>query len=258
MRFPQGSRNVLVALTAVIVCFATPSLALAGGFGDAYHSDFNAILKANVDSGRVNYPGIAADPRFAAYVDALANADIPESTPFEQRLAFWVNAYNALAIQGILDGGSPSSLLGRLSYFKRDKYQVAGRTITLFDLEHDVIIPLGDNRIHFAIVCASASCPVLLDEAYLPSQIDTQLDEQARLFINDGSKNAYDLERGRARISKIFDWFKKDFAAESGSVQRYIAPYVSDPEIAAALAENRFRVKHQKYDWSLNGVQPET
>lgn len=223
---------------------------------EAFHAPFDAVLSANVSKGHVDYAGIDADSRFHDYVAALAEVSVPESLPLDQRLAFWINAYNALAIQGILQGRSPSTFFGRASYFKRDEYRVAGRSITLYDLEHDVIIPLEDNRIHFAIVCASQSCPPLRSEAYVAEELDAQLDEQARLFVEDESKNAYDLDGGKASISKIFDWFEDDFVAEAGSVQRYIARFVSDDALRDALNAERLEVRHMKYDWSLNGSPP--
>lgn len=253
--YGNGSATLL-AVSMLALGASTGAAAGEAALDDGFHRDFDAVLTEHVDAGQVDYPGIAADRRFHDYVAALEEASVPESAPLEQRLAFWVNAYNALAIEGILAGGSPSSLFGRLSYFKRDEYRVAGRTITLYDLERDVIIPLGDNRIHFAIVCASASCPPLRAEAYVPSRIDAQLQEQSEIFVNDDSKNAFDLQRGRARVSKIFDWFEDDFVAESGSVQRYLARFVRDPDVRDALTNDRLRVRHKKYDWSLNGTPP--
>ena len=184
-RARRFTRFVLVAIG--IQLFAAAG-ALAQDLNDAFHDEFDAVLRAHVSDGRVDYPAIARDARFGSYLERLAAIEVAPDLPLNERLAFWVNAYNALAIKGILDGGSPSSLLGRLSYFKRDQYRVGGREITLYDLERDVIIPLGDNRIHFAIVCASASCPPLLAEAYVPSKVDEQLEQQTVAFVNDPQK----------------------------------------------------------------------
>ena len=253
----KPSRNIGSALLAsLIMLFSAAQVSAEDTLDDAFHAPFDAVLRANVVDGHVNYSGVAADTRFHAYVAALADVEVPENLPLPSKLAFWINAYNALAIQGIIEGRSPSKLFGRLSYFKRDEYSVAGRSITLYDLEHKVIIPLGDNRIHFAIVCASLSCPPLRSEAFVSDSLDAQLDEQARLFIGDESKNSFDLGRNRANLSKIFDWFEDDFVAEAGSVQRYIAEYVDDAQVRDALAAERLRVKHKKYDWSLNGTPP--
>ena len=232
------------------------AIAADAALGDEFHREFDAVLKAHVIDGQVNYAGIATDDRFPAYLEALAEARVASSVPTNQQLAFWINAYNALAIQGILNGHSPSSLLGRLKYFKRDKYNVGDMTITLYDLERNVIIPLGDNRIHFAIVCASASCPPLRSEAYVPSRIGAQLAEQTDIFINDTSKNRFDLDTGKARLSKIFDWFGDDFAAEAGSVQRYVARHIRNTAAQSAFSSEQLKVRYLKYDWRLNGSPP--
>ena len=223
--------------------------------GHAQHAEFSAILAANVENGYVDYPGIAADPRFMVYVEALA-APLPADTPRNEQLAFYINAYNALAIKGILDGQSPSSLLGRYKYFKGTEYDIGGQQMNLYDLEREVIIPYGEPRIHFAIVCASASCPPLRAEAYTANRLEAQLEDQARVFLGDTSKNYFEPDRRTARLSKIFDWFPEDFAGHSGSVQEYVAQYVSDPDIAAALRARDYKIKYLKYDWRLNGIAP--
>lgn len=90
----------------------------------------------------------------------------PTFNSHSEALVYWINAYNTLAIKGILDGRSPRTLLGKYSYFKKAKYRVGGKRINLYDLERKVIIPMGEPRIHFAINCASQSCPKLLSRAY--------------------------------------------------------------------------------------------
>lgn len=242
----------------------TPSLVLAltvvatQGFSQdqtAFHAPFDAVLKSAVEDGVVNYDVIAGDSRFADYVRSL-EAPIPDGLNRAERLTYWINAYNALSIQGILNGHSPKSLLGRWKFFKRIEYSVGGRDIDLFDLERKVIIPIGEPRIHFAIVCASFSCPPLRAEAFDADRLDMQLDEQARTFLNDDEKNRYDVERGVAHISKIFDWYEDEFVAAAGSVQEYISGYVTDSPAQAALKNKQFKTKIQKYDWSLNGIPP--
>ena len=220
------------------------------------HQPFDEVLNANVADGKVNYPGIAADTRFTDYLNRLQPA--PEDLSMrEAQLAYWINAYNALAIKGILDGKSPSTFFGRYGYFKATTYNVGGKEINLYDLERDVLIPIGEPRIHFAIVCASASCPKLLSEAYTADKLEQQLDRNTRAFINDASLNRFDRDKKIAYLSKIFDWFEEDFEKHSGSVQRYVARYVDDPELAKALESDSYKINYLKYDWSLNGVAPQ-
>lgn len=217
------------------------------------HARLDALLRANVKDGVVNYPGFRNNAAFKDYVAALANPITFDSKAAE--LAYYINAYNALAIQGILDGLSPSTLLGRARYFKFKEWALNGRSITLFDLEHKVIRPLGEPRIHFAIVCASKSCPLLRTEAYTAPRLDTQLDDQARQFINDPFRNRFDAASKVAQLSEIFNWFDEDFKGP-GSTQRFIARYAADPAVARGLAADGFKVEWVDYNWNLNGTPP--
>lgn len=219
--------------------------------------DFDAVLLRNVDRGFVDYAGIAADPAFGRFVVSLGEARPEDAADSRARGAFLINAYNAFAIQGILDGYSPASWLGRYSFFRRREYQLMGESVTLQDLETRQLMPLRDPRIHFAIVCASISCPRLASRAYVPEKLEEQLDGAARAFINDNTRNRYDVQRKIAFVSKIFDWYRADFAGTSGSVQRYIAPYASDPAVAALLATDGFELRFVPYDWALNGTFPD-
>jgi hypothetical protein len=216
-------------------------------------SQWDTLLRAHVVDGRVDYDAIRDDSRFAATVARIATADLAGHDRTAV-LAFYINSYNVLAVQGILQGRSPKTNLGKLRFFYRDKYTVAGDELSLNRLEHHRIRPLGEPRIHFAIVCASASCPPLRSEAYTIESLDHQLDDNARTFLNDPNKNRIDIEAGVAHLSKIFKWFRKDFEEAAGSVQSYVAGFIDDPLAAQSLREDRLRVRYLDYDWSLNGT----
>lgn len=214
---------------------------------------FDRLLRANVRDGHVDYAPFRQSAAFAGYVAGLAAPAKPPTRAGQ--LTHAINAYNALAIQGILEGLSPSTLLGRLRYFKLREWPFDGRSISLYDLEHAVLRPLGEPRIHFAIVCASRSCPALRPEVYTEASLESQLDDQARRFINDPRRNRFDKTGRTAYLSEIFKWFDEDFRA-AGSVQKYVARYVADPELAAELARDAYRVEWLDYDWNLNGTLP--
>ena len=240
-------------LRHVLLCCLLVS-APAGVASEAQDA-FAGLLRDNVSAaGVVNYPGIKADPRLDEYLDYLALADPAAFATDQARLAFWINAYNALAIKGILDGLSPNGLLARVIFFRTTDYTLAGREINLYDLERDIIIPFNEPRIHFAINCASASCPILGAAPYVAEQLEPQLEAATRAFINDSDKNRFDLAANTASISKIFDWFEADFERAAGSVQKYLAGYLADPEAALHLARDGFEVRYLDYDWSLNGT----
>ena len=241
----------------IVIMLITFTLLLFTNIGWAntdFYKPFNDVLNGNVDNGKVNYKAIKANPNFQVFINSLK--DKPNFDNENQELTYWINAYNALVIKGILDGGSPSTFFGRQRFFKSDKYQLAGMQINLNDLERKVIIPIGEPRIHFAINCASSSCPKLKPTVFNAQELDQQLTDAAYAFINDTTRNNFDQTTKTAHISKIFDWFEEDFVKHSGSVEKYIAQYVEDQTIAEDLRSGSYKIKYLKYDWSLNGTKP--
>jgi len=221
------------------------------------HKVFSEVLGAHVRDGLVDYPGIQADERLPAYLAQLDRVDPNAFATRNERLAFWINAYNAFAIKGILDQYSPMSLVGRYRYFIGRTYRVGGETINLYDLERKVLVEqFREPLMHFAIVCASTSCPKLHPWVYQPDMLDGQLDRVARAFINDPTRNRFDREKKVAWISMIFDWFERDFTQAAGSVLAYVARYVDDQDLARELTQPGYRVEYLEYDWNLNGVPP--
>ena len=221
------------------------------------YSLFDKVLHEHVRDGMVDYPAIAGDDRFRTYITQLDHVD-PNAFPTkEERLAFWINAYNAYAIQGILDGLSPQTLWGRYKYFIDRQYRVGGEAVNLYDLERSIIVKnFHEPRIHFAIVCASRSCPRLRSEAYVATRLHDQLEDQAREFINDGSRNQFDRGSRVARLSKIFDWYSGEFRAHSATLVEYVRPYVNNLDLRGDLDPIRYSVEFLDYDWSLNGTPP--
>ncbi|MEO8444995.1 MAG: DUF547 domain-containing protein [Gammaproteobacteria bacterium] len=237
-------------LRTLLLCLV--SLSAMAALPDS--GDLEQVLLRNVRNGFVDYDGIVADPAFDRFVTGLATASPDDLADRDTRLAFLINAYNALAIRGILDGYSPSSMFGRYNYFKRRTYQLLGEATTLEGLEHGRILPLGEPRVHFAIVCASISCPRLGSHAYSPGELEAQLEAAAQAFANDGTRNRFDTQRKIAFLSSIFDWYQADFSAAAGSAQKFLARYVSDPAARDLLARDGFEVRFVDYDWELNGV----
>jgi hypothetical protein len=216
---------------------------------------WDRLLREHVDAGRVDYPAFCTAPELPAFTDQVARVDLSRATASQQKSAY-INAYNAYAIQGILDGRSPSTLYGRLGFFLRTRYPVAGQDITLYDLERDVLAAFADPRIQFTIICSSASCPRLRSGVYRPAALDADLDAAAVRFINDVERNRFDLDRGVAELSAIFDWYRGEFEAAAGSLEAYLANYVEDARVAQALRDGRLKLEFQEYDWSLNGTPP--
>jgi hypothetical protein len=194
------------------------------------HRAWDQIVQAHVRDGQVDYPAIQADSVLDGYLGELNRIDPTKLPTRQHQLAFWINAYNAFAVKGILDHYSPMTLWGRYRYFIGRDYQVGGTTINLYDLERQVLIEqFHEPLMHFAIVCASTSCPKLQPWAYQPEV---------------------------AALSMIFHWFEQDFVNAAGSVSAYIARYVDDPELAKELMQPGYRIEYLDYDWSLNGIPP--
>ncbi len=253
---PFGVRATIAGVWLMFVFGSALSLTAVAG-ETSLHQPFDQVLREHVKNGYVDYPAIARDPRFGAYLSVLRETNPATLGSREERLAFWINAYNALAIKGILDGKSPNGFFNRIGFFKTIDYEVGGRVINLYDLEREVIIPMGEPRIHFAIVCASHSCPALRSEAYAAEHLAEQLEENTRRFINDSTRNRFDRSQKVAYLSKIFDWYLEDFERQSGTVLEYVAQYVADPELARELHSGGYDVDYLDYNWTLNGIQPQ-
>ncbi len=220
------------------------------------HDALDAVVRSAVSNGQVNYPVIQGDQRFTQYLDQLDRVD-PNRLSREHRLALWINAYNAFAIKGILDGESPVPYIAWYRYFKVREYAIGGVRLTLYGLEHEILRKqFQEPRVHFAIVCASVSCPKLQPWTYQGAALDKQFDDAAREFINDSTRNRFDRMHKVASLSMVFKWFESDFTGAAGSVLAFVARYVDDPELAKDLMQPGYRIEYLEYNWSLNGIPP--
>ena len=235
------------------------------------HALFDSLLVEFVnENGLVDYAGIKESDALDAYLDVLSNTN-PDELSQEEAIAFWINAYNAYTIKLIIDNYpvgsireiSPFRIKGlRLaipkinSPFEYRLAEINGQSLSLDDIEHGILRKQFDEpRIHFALVCASISCPPLRREAFTGENLNHQLDDQARLFLTDTTKNDFS-EEGTLYLSRIFDWFEGDFGDSKAGLQAYLAQYF-EGSIQDQLESGSFRVKYLKYDWSLNEVKRE-
>ncbi|MBI4566415.1 MAG: DUF547 domain-containing protein [Planctomycetes bacterium] len=226
---------------------------------DHSHPLWDKVLKEHVKDGRVDYAAIQKHPSaLKAYLSALEAVDRAtyESWSEERKIAFWLNAYNAYTVKLIVDHYPVNSIkdLGGWfsSVFNKEfiplKRLRDGRTISLNDIEHETLRKdFSEPRIHFALVCASKGCPPLRGEPYVGERLDQQLDEQAKVFLNDRERNRYDAKTKTLYLSKIFDWFSEDFEKKAGSVAKYVSRFLKTSEDA--------RIRFLDYDWSLNGTE---
>jgi hypothetical protein len=251
----------VVAMLTLAAGFASTHALAASANSDSVGPDyslFTQVLRDNVKDGVVNYKGIKADKRFADFIEILKKTD-PNTISRKNRLAFWINTYNAFVLKVVVEQYPTKSIFSATAYaFKKSNFHkkvvtINGVQYSLNDVENDIIRPLGDPRIHFAINCAAKSCPPLRSEAYEPGRLGEQMDEQARQFINNPEKNSFDFTKKEALVSKIFDWFSEDFKKYDKGVPAFISRYLP-PEAGKQLAANAatFKIKHHDYNWDLN------
>jgi hypothetical protein len=252
-------RLACAVLALALAGCATPKSYFLPGRGlvaNIDYSGWDALLREHVSEGRVDYAAFARSDAFRDFLRLLQLTRLTVDATREQRLAFWLNAYNARAIAAVVSGSRPDSRFGRWRFFRYTRHAVGGEEITLWDLEHERIRPMGEARIHFALACASVSCPRLAAHAYRPEALDAQLEQAALDFLNDAERNRFDAGAREAWLSRIFEWYALDFVGAAGSIAAYVAPFVRDPEVAGGLAGGGYRVQYLEWDWSLNGPRP--
>ena len=209
------------------------------------HLAWNSILSYAVsEDGKVDYSKMKAKKAdLAAYIQTLS-----ENTPTDQwtrneKLVYWINAYNALTVQLIVTNYPVKSIKdldgGKTWDVKR--YTLGGKKYSLNDIENNIIRPMGEPRIHFAVNCAAKSCPPLLNRAFIAYKLDAQLESQAKKFVNNTQLN--NIKAGEAKVSNIFNWYKEDF---SGGITTFLNKYSTTKLTAKA------KISFMDYDWGLN------
>ena len=239
----------------VTVCISLLSFALA------YTPEtFDTLLATYVsEDGLVDYASWSANEADAAALQGFVEEmEIFDASALSgaQELAFWINAYNAIVLNEVLeryplDTVRPSFIgIPDTSFFIEKTHTVSGKDYSLDQIENNEIRTLGEPRIHFAINCASTSCPKLRPEIYTAEALETQMDEQTSEFINNPSYNTFDAATNTANLSKIFDWFEEDFDA-AGGVPAFAAQYV-EGDAKTVLESDALSVEYLTYDWGLN------
>lgn len=213
------------------------------------YSAWNSLLKKYVRPGNrsgisanlVDYRGIKADALFPVAVKTLSEFNPLRLANRNEKLAFYINLYNIAAIRKVLEKYPTASIRASGDgVWKEEAIELAGKKYSLDAIEHQVLRPLGDARMHFAIVCASLSCPDLRNEAYTAHKLNAQLDQQTRAFLGNTTKGLR-IEKDKIHQSAIFNWFKEDFKDVRGFQNRY----VKTPPGPVELIEI-------PYNWQLN------
>lgn len=221
-----------------------------------YLRTYAALLERYVEPGNkdsiktnlVNYKAWAKDLDHLKAMGNLQRAKLDTLTGNDKK-AFWINAYNILTIDLIIKNNEEESIknLGSIfnSPWKSHEWEINGNEYTLDEIEHEILRPMWDPRIHMAINCASLSCPDLADTPYLATKLDEQLDLQTKIFLENSTKGV-DLTSDKSiKISKLFKWFAEDFDGEKGVIS-FINAYRSLPIAFAPTIE------YFDYSWRLN------
>ncbi len=248
----------IVALGAASTAYPSDSAAL-DGYADVLREDTSEV--AALPGTVVDYATLQRSARWRGVVASLAAQDPAALASREARLAFWINAYNVLAIDTVVRSYPVTSIRDAGSFlvpvWRREAGRIGGKAVTLDRIEHSIVRPMGDPRIHAAIVCASRSCPSLRREPFDPARIDAQLDDSVARFLADPRKGlAIDRRERVVWLSKVFDWFEEDFEAASGVlafVARHAPPDARDWLRAHADDAD---IEYFDYDWGLNDRKP--
>lgn len=232
-------------LLAVVVFLVSLSTGLSQDVSD-FFSKADIFLETHVKDGKVDYKTIKENPaELNALVEMAKGISVSRDNAAEYQ-AFWINGYNILVINSIVENYPLKSPLDVSGFFDKAKFNIGGENITLNDIENKLLrknFP-SEPRFHFVLVCAGLGCPPIIDEAYMPATLDKQLEEQTRLALND--PNFIRINNNKAKISQIFEWYKADFTQNGQSLVEFINQYRTDD-----LPE-KTKVSYYNYDWTLN------
>ena len=211
------------------------------------HSAWNSLLKVNVsNAGNVNYKGFQkSEAKLDAYLNSISNGSYDDKIwSKNEQLAFWINAYNAFTVKLILNNYPTKSINDITSPWDKKFFKIGGTKMNLNQIEHKILrVKFNEPRIHFAIVCASFSCPKLHNEAFTGKNTQSLLASLTKGFVNDTKRNK--IAADKIQISELFNWFKGDFTKKSSLIE-FLNQY-SNVKINANA-----KVSHLPYNWSLN------
>jgi hypothetical protein len=272
---------ILSGVLIVSCFFCSDTLAVESKNQGFDYSNFAEALKINVDdAGMVNYRKLKAEPqKLHAFITELQNLDKKDFDKWSdnEKIAFWLNAYNALTLKAIIDNYPIKSSFFRSRIYPKNsirqiagvwdkiKFKVMGQNLTLGHIEHKILrVKFDEPRIHMAMVCAAIGCPPLRNEPYTGDKLREQLDDQTHRFLANSDKFKVERADERIYLSPIFKWFAVDFIKKYGpqknigrhnkeksAVLNFIASYLDKAQKDYVLS-GKFKIKYLKYDWSLN------
>jgi Protein of unknown function, DUF547 len=228
------------------------------------HSAFDALLRKHVVEGMVDYDAFKASPEFPKYLGALSKAD-PAALDDQERLAYWINVYNAYTIELINSHQERVSIrninktlgIAAKGPWHELLVKAGGQVYHLDNVEHGIIRKQWkEPRIHFALVCAAMSCPPLRSEAYTGAKLEGQLSDQARKFLGSPAKNRIDLNSATVYGSPIYaSYYREDFGSSDRAIGKYLSQFYPEGAEKQLLLSGRFKLIPTDYDWTLNSQE---
>ena len=209
------------------------------------YSTWDKLLKKYVDEdGNVDYKNFRKEIGLLnTYLEQQTKNPVSEYDTKESKLVYYINLYNAATVKLILDNYPLGSIKDLKGPWNRQVVTIRNKQLSLGDIEHNILRKMDEPRIHFAINCASYSCPKLLNEAFTVEKLEDLLEKSARNFVNDPKRNV--IAKEKAMLSQIFKWYKKDFTNKV-SLTDYINQY------SKIKITRETRIEFINYDWSLN------
>lgn len=234
-------KNTLIIIAVLITTFSVKAQDINTFFKQA-----DAFFKSNVSNGKVAYSKIHANQDELNAVLKTAEGISVSKSDANNYQAFWINAYNLSVIKGIINNYPTNSPLDNAGFFDKTTYSLAGKNITLNDIEHKLLRgQFNDARFHFVLVCGAVGCPPLIAKAYLPNTLNTQLEVQTKKAIN-GSFIRVNTKKKRVQVSQIMEWYKEDFTINGTSEIDFINKYRTEK------LEGKYKLSYFPYDWKVN------
>ena len=212
---------------------------------DEFFNSTDSFFKTNVMDGKVKYADIKNNPKTLNAILESAKGISVSETDAATYQAFWINAYNLLVIDGIVKNYPLKSPLDVAGFFDKKKHEIGGKSVTLNGIENDLLrakFPT-EARFHFVLVCAGLGCPPIINTAYTPKTLESQLQKQTVMALNNPT--FIKVNKNKVQISQLFEWYKSDFE-QKGSTVDFINTYRKEK-----LPENA-KLSYYPYDWSLN------
>jgi hypothetical protein len=235
--------RILITVTICLISFAGYTQNTSDFFSKA-----DVFFKEYVVNGKVNYSKIKKDrTQLDAILSVAKDVSVSKSEASTYQ-AFWINAYNLSVIKGIVDNYPLNSPLDKKGFFDKTTYNLAGKNITLNDIENKLLREtFKDARFHFVLVCGAIGCPPLISRAYLPKTLDSQMEKQTKIALN-GAFLKVNTNKKRVEVSQIMEWYKEDFTLKGKNEIDFINTYRTEK-----IPDN-FKLSYFPYNWKTNSL----